>query len=111
MRCPLADYLRSAADIFRLKIIDIRMDYLSDLFGGRTTLSGSVMKNLQTLQNDLTGYISAKYYRELILESIISQLMLNDISTVTKLRQLSEETETSTTVKNCSCRPAWPDAF
>lgn len=106
-----ADYLRSAADIFRLKIIDIRMDYLSDLFGGRTTLSGSVMKNLQTLQNDLTGYISAKYYRELILEIIISQLMLNDISTVTKLRQLSEETEHLYNSEKLQLQASVADAF
>lgn len=84
------DEIENPTEIFKIKIIDIRIKYLTDLLRGRLELSEDVFVALHELSSDHFNLSLSNLYRKLILDIAVNLIMKGDISYITRLLKLDE---------------------
>lgn len=84
------DEIQNSTEIFEIKIVDIRMKYLTELLRGRLEIGEDILVALHELTNDRLSLSMGNMFRKLLLEISIHLVMNNDISYISRLKKLDD---------------------
>lgn len=85
------DGITNIHEIFRVKVMDIRIQYLSHILRGRVDLDDDILVSLHELSKELGLFVRGKLFRALVLDIAIDLIMRSDISYISRLLKIDEE--------------------
>lgn len=85
------DRITNPNEVFTVRILDIRINYLSDILRGRLELDEDILVSLHEMSKNLCSYLRGKLFRKLVLDIAMNMVMNGDLSYITRLLKLDEE--------------------
>ncbi|MDO4753602.1 MAG: diguanylate cyclase, partial [Bacillota bacterium] len=84
------DEIHNPSDIFKIKCLDIRIKYMTELLRGRLEIGENILVALHELSGDSFNLGIGNVYRKLLLEIAVNLVMSSDISYISRLLKLDE---------------------
>lgn len=84
------DEIQNSTEIFEIKILDIRIKYLTELLRGRLEIGEDVLIALHELTDDHFNLGLGNMFRKLLLEIAVHLVMNSDITYISRLMKLDE---------------------